>query len=483
MLNRLSFIIFLLCIISILIIYLQYGEVNRDGVMYLTQAQFMVDGNWDKALKIYNWPFFAVIIYYTHTATGISIQNSAHLIDLSFFIAAAFFFLKIIQFIGRGKVSPFYGLVILLTSIPLMDDYLSMILRDHGQWAGFMLGVYAYLRWIEKQNWSWAVLWQFGFLFGTLFRPECLLFIIFLPLTHQLFLNPEGRLKSFLQSIGLSLFGLLVLYFLSIFSLINFQDIKLGRLNEIIDRPQQFLQNLTQPLQISTDIFYLKVLLADFASSFKYFFLSYVLIYKWIAGVGLLHFGLFFIALKQKVVKQPFVTGLLIFLILSGLITTINLYTTFVIANRYWVMNWWIMFIFATFGLHYLWLFLKKSKHPKKKWFQYSLVAILFIYFLNILIDKPEKHFEQAAVDWVKEQQFDVNHIYFNDQRIAFYSGVIPYDPLSLDHAMNVIQYPYLILRYNRFDEIKLLQNYKPIKFFPTEDKPKLIIFKRVNHD
>jgi len=365
----------------------------------------------------------------------------------------------------------------------LMDDYLGMILRDHGQWAGFMFGVYAYLRWIEKQNWSWALLWQLGFLFGTLFRPECLLFNILLPLTHQLFFNPERRLRSFLQSISLGLFGLVAMGCLWLFSFINFQDVDLARLNEIITRPQRFLQNLTQPLQIATDNFYLRVLLADFASSFKYFFLSYVLIYKWIAGIGLLHFGLFFIAFKKKLIKQPFVTALFIFLILSALITTINLYTTFVIANRYWVMNWWIVFIFATFGLHYLWHFLKKSKHPHKKWFQYSLVAILLIYFLNILFDKPEKHFEQVAGNWVKQQQLDLNNIYFNEQRTAFYAGLIAFEPVSFDMAINIIQYRYLILRYNRFDEIKPIQNYEPIQFFPSVDKPKLIIYQRVNHD
>lgn len=483
MLNRFPFLILMLIVISTLIIFLQSGEVNRDGVMYLTEAQFLVEGNWDKARAVYNWPFFALLIFLIHSITGLAIQYSAHLINVVCFLAAAFFFLKNIEFISRGKVEPIYGLVILLTAIPLMDDYLGMILRDHGQWAGFMFGVYAYLRWIEKQSWSWAILWQLGFLFGTLFRPECLLFNIFLPLTHQLFFDPERRLKTFFQSISLGLLGLVTVGCLWLFSSINFQGVDLARLNEIITRPQRFLQNLTQPLQIATDNFYLRVLLAEFASSFKYFFLSYVVIYKWIAGLGLLHFGLFFIALKHKLIKQPFVTALFIFLILSSLITVINLYTIFVISNRYWVINWWIVFIFAAFGLHHLWHFLKKSKYPHKKWFQYSLVAILFIYFLNIIIDKPEKHFEQEAGDWIKSEQLDLNNIYFNDTRTAYYSGLLAFEKNDFNHAINIIRYQYLSIRYNRFDDIKPIQNYVPIQFFPSEDKPKLIIYQRVSHD
>lgn len=482
MVNRFPFLILILTVISILIIFLQFGEVNRDGVLYLTQAQFMLEGNWEKAKALYDWNFFTLLIFLVNSITGVSIQYSAHIIDGACFILAAVFFLKNIEFISRGKIPPIYGLLILLTSIPLMDDYLSMILRDHGQWAGFMLGVYAYLRWIENQRWSWAVLWQFGFLFGALFRPETMLFNILLPLTHQLFLNPAGRLKSLLQSISLALFGFVALGCLWVLAFINFQNIELARLNELITRPQQFLLNITQPLQIVTDSLYLRLLLADFALSFKYFFFSYVLIYKWISGVGLLHFGLFFIALKQKLIKQPFAAALFIFLSLSGIITAINLYTTHVIANRYWCINWWIVYIFATFGLHHIWHFLKKSKYPHKKWFQYSLAVILSIYFLNILIDKPKKHFEQEAGDWIKQQRFDLNNIYFNDPRAAFYSGLIAIDLVSFDEAINVIQYDYLMLRYNRFDEIKPIENYEAIKFFPTEDKPKLVIYQRVSH-
>ena len=97
MLNRFPFLILMLIVISTLIIFLQSGEVNRDGILYLTQAQFLAEGNWDKAQAVYNWPFFALLIFFIHSITGIAIQYSAHLIDVVCFIGAAFFFLKYSQ--------------------------------------------------------------------------------------------------------------------------------------------------------------------------------------------------------------------------------------------------------------------------------------------------------------------------------------------------------------------------------------------------
>jgi hypothetical protein len=240
---------------------------------------------------------------------------------------------------------------------------------------------------------------------------------------------------------------------------------------------------MLQPLAIDTQNHYLKVLIADYATSFKYLFLTYVVAYKWIAGLGLLHVALFGYALKQRLITSPNVSALSVFFVLSSLITIINLYTTFIIANRYWVMNFWIVYMVAAIGLSHLWSKIFHSKHPYKKWLRYSLIAILCIYFLNILIDKPGKHFEQDAGDWIKSEQLDINNIYFNDMRTAYYSGLLAFEKNDLNHAINTIQYQYLSMRYSRFDDIKPIQNYEPIQFFPSEDNPKLVIYQRVNHD
>ena len=481
--NKLSHNIVLLTLISIFVILLQQGAINRDGILYLTQSQYIAEGNWEKAMTVYNWPFFSILIASLQKFTGLSLQYAAHTIDVTSFVIASFFFIKNVTLVSRNKTTVFFATLILLTSIPIMDDYLGMVLRDQGQWAGFMMGVYGYLRWINNPQWSWALFWQAGFLFGSLFRPECLIFNILLPFTHQLFIAKTERLKVFIQSISIPLIGLVSLPIVCFIFSVDVGSFSYLRLNQIVVRPVRFLNTIFQPLPIETENFYLKVLIADFASSFKYVFLTYVGMYKWVAGLGMLHLGLFVYAIQQRLISSFYLKALAIFFALSSIITILNLYTTFVIANRYWVMNFWIVYILAAIGLGRLWNTLQYSKYPNHRWLKWGLASILTFYFLNVIIDKPEPDFEQQAGHWVKDQQFDLNNIYFNQPRVAYYAGLLVFEVVDLQTAKEVIQYPYLMMRYGQFSENKKISNYQPIKYFPSQQKPKVIFYARIGHD
>lgn len=471
-------------LISIYIIFSQQGEINRDGVMYLTQAQFFLEGNVSKAMQVYGFPFFAKLIILAEFISGLSLHYAAHALNLCLFMIAVFFFYKTIEHVSQNKIPVYISTLILLTSLPLMDDYLPMILRDHGQWAGFMMGIFFYFKWLARKNIYYAILWQTGFIFGAIFRPECLIFNLLLPFIN-LFFTHKDRLKNFLQSILIPLLGFLTLIFFLIISDHSQQEQleSFKRYQELITRPLNFIIFFNSPLNIHTNDPYLKILIFDFMQSFKYLFLTYVVLYKWLAGLGLLHLSLFVLTLKKKLISQQHQTTLLVFFCISLIITVINLYTTFVISNRYWMMNWWIVYIFAAFALHYLLVTLHKSKHPRKEWLQYIFVGILLIYFLNIIIDKPSQHFEQQAGRWVKQQQLDLNNIFFSDRRIAFYSGLIAFDPVDFHKATNIIQYKYLMMRYSKFDDIKSINNYDPIQYFPSKELPKVIIYQRIDHD
>ena len=146
-------------------------------------------------------------------------------------------------------------------------------------------------------------------------------------------------------------------------------------------------------------------------------------------------------------------------------------------------MNFWIVYIVAAIGLSHLWQTLQDSKHLKRSWIKWGLVSVLAIYFLNVIIDKPEPHYEQQAGQWVKDQHLDLNNIYFNQDRVAYYAGLLAFDRTDLKTATDVIQYPYLMMRYDRFSEIKEIPNYQSIEYFPSQQSPKVIIYRRINND
>jgi len=144
----------------------------------------------------------------------------------------------------------------------------------------------------------------------------------------------------------------------------------------------------------------------------------------------------------------------------------------------------WPFFSILIAGLHQLTgLSLENSKHPKRSWMKWGLVSLLMIYFLNVIIDKPEPHYEQQAGQWVKDQHLDLNNVYFNHNRVAYYSGLLAFDRTDLKTATEVIQYPYLMMRYDRFTEVKEISGYQPIEYFPSIDNPKVIVYTRIAND
>lgn len=468
-----------LTIIGALIIYLQQGEINRDGIKYITEAQFFLERNYTKAFEGNNWPFFSYLISKVSDLLDISVQLSAHIINLMCFGIAALFFLKTISYVSNKQTSAIWGSLILLSSIPVMDDYLPMVLRDQGQWAGFMGGVYYFLKWFNEGRVKNAIFWQLSFAIGTLFRPECLAFNMLLPFVSLLL--PEQRsVEKFLQSISLGLVAIIILviaYFISDIS------IELARLNEFYSRPRAFLLNILTPLELTTNHIDLRYLIADFSESFKFLFIAYVILYKWIAGLGIFHFAVFYYALKHQLMQKKLLLALVFLFLISGAITIINTYATYILANRYWVMNWWVVYIFAALGLSHLWSSLNAQKSSKHRWIKISLVFVLLFYFLNVILDKPQAHFEKQAGNWVMENHLDFNNIYFNNRRVAYYAGQLAFDDVGLQQATEVIQYRYLMIRYPRFSEVKDIKNYQPIHHLPSKQNPKVIVYERVSHD
>lgn len=475
--------ILLLFLVATTIILMQQGEINRDGVLYLTQSKLLINGEWEKAFALYNWPFFSILIALGHIVTGISLQTVAHSINIAMFILASTFFLKTVSFVSHNKSNQIFATLILLTSIPIMDDYLGMVLRDQGQWAGFMIGVYGYLRWVKNPQWAWALFWQLGFILGALFRPECLIFNILLPFTHQLFINKSERFKNFIQSVSLPIIGLLFFMMLWIIFGIESNFKYFVRLNEIIIRSLAFIENISQPLEIKTEHFYLRYLIADYVTSFKYIFLSYVAIYKWVAGVGFFHLILFFYAIKKQLISSPYSKVLFIFFTLSSVITITNLYTTYVLANRYWVMNFWIVYIFAAIGFGHLWQSVEQNKEFKKIILKRALVVISVIYFINIIIDEPGKHFEKEAGQWVKDNQIHLNDIFFSSKRAAYYAGYLAFDAPELNVATHSNKYRFIMITYDRFSKRMEIPNYIAIKYFPSQNNPKVIVYEKVIED
>ena len=141
----------LIMLIAMWSVVIQDGHINRDGLLYLKQAYLIAEGDWKDGLALYPWPFFSILIAIFHKVSGLHLQVVAHLIDLALFGIAVWFYLKTLKLIYKQKNIIFYGGIILLSFIPIMDDYVGMVLRDHGLWAGCMMGTYFYFVYLKDK--------------------------------------------------------------------------------------------------------------------------------------------------------------------------------------------------------------------------------------------------------------------------------------------------------------------------------------------
>lgn len=412
-------------LVAIWSIYIQDGYINRDGLLYLKQAYLFAEGNWKEGLAIYPWPFFSILIASFHKLTNLNLQLAAHGVDLALFGLTVLFYLKTLQFIYKQeKQIIFYGGVILLSFIPIMDDYVGMILRDHGLWAGCMMGTFFYFKNLKQYSFKNSTLWQFGFLLAGLFRPEGLVFLVLLPLWN-LYQNKTQKLKKLIQDYSLSIFFSILGFFAILISnvdLINF--ISSTRLAEFLNRTVLLLNQLVKPLPIRTYNEYLSKIFENYSLIITYSVLISVLIFKWIKGVGILHGGLFFYSFfKQKNFKNIYQKHLYFLSVLSFILVSVNLFTVYVLTNRYWAVHWfWIFMLIAP-----VLLIISNSMRSKKKDILKILVSFyLFFSIVNVLLDANNTNMEMEAGYYLSEltKAGDKSVKLINADRVGYYGGI-----------------------------------------------------------
>lgn len=422
--NLMTFMIFILAFWSILI---QDGQVNRDGLLYIKQTYIFSEVGWYEGFKFFNWPFFSLIILFFSKLTNLSFQYSAHLTDLILFFISANFYLKILFLIYKDKKIIFYGGLLLLSYIPLMDDYVPMILRDHGFWAGSMMGVYYYIIYLEKSTFKNNLLWQLSFLLGGLFRPESFIFLITIPIA-KLVIDRYEKEKSISLKDLLKEYSLVLLSFICIFFYLyhDFNNhVLLGRLNEFIPKLTVFVSQLFNPLPFNSTNKFLDEIINKNSFLITLSVLAVVVISKWLVSIGFFRFLLLISYFKTKEVyikkrKIRFIVYFLIFL--NIFLPTINFFNAFVFSNRYLESQWYLLFILISPVLMKF-FYLKNNRNIL---LMKSLVGLYIVCSILVsMIDiKKDDDIEIVAGKYIANLNISENVSILNADRVAYYGEI-----------------------------------------------------------
>ena len=306
-------------------------------------------------------------------------------------------------------------------------------------------------------------MWQFGFLFAGLFRPEGLVFLILLPLWNLL-QKKQQIIKQLIQNFGLLiLFGILCLIVILSSGFDILSILSSSRLTEFGQRLIQFLMQLTQPLPLKSSNHWLSKLLEDYSLLITYSVLMTILLFKWIKGLSLLHGGLlFYHFIKPE--NSNYQKHLYFFLIISFILVGVNLFNVYVLTNRYWGFHWWWVFILIAPKL--------LSLLESKKTFiliKCSLIIFILLLILNALIDQPD-NLERDIAKYIRDNNFtEIN--YGHNNRVYYY---LNYQVSDLMKKSSGEGFKYKLIKIH---DVNIIDTRLVIKNFP-EQEPKFVLIK-----
>lgn len=487
-------------IIGIRVIQAQKGWITDDSVLYLEMARLFTQGEWEAGLALYNWPFYPAIIAGLHQLTGLDLQTSAQCLAILFFGLTIYGFATLITLCGGGRLAVACGTLILLSSTYIVGDILPMLIRDHGFWAFFILGLVYFIRFYQTGELQMAMLWQITIITATLFRIEAVTFLVLLPLS-LLNKHPDNTLMklSRLLHAYLLVIGIAVLLFLmSQTETINQAGI--GRLTELIST--ETYARLGETFSTRSELMASQVLggfLEEYATVSLLLSLLLIIVVKTVGTSGLITIALVVNAFREKF-RGLSSTARAVLPWASG-IALLNMFfilmKEFILSGRYVISLSLILMTVASISLSNLfssWPETSKSDQTRKNIAIGLLILLVLGMSANLLPVKAGHNYEQEAVSWIKQQTSPSDKVFYVSPRARYFAGE-PYKGRGVDYWSQVTKaisdhsihdYDYLAINISHHHDpqaelMQQLSDYRLVKVFEgVKGKKKMLIFAKI---
>ena len=466
--------IFLIAIFALSILGWGEDKINRDGVGYIIDANLINMGVVDSDQYLNHDRFFPSVLALIHKVTGMSFYVSSLAFNFLCLLLTSYSFLGILRLVSQKKWLSWVGALTIMVSVPLMDSYLTMTLRDHGMWAATLISMYMLIMFTQSHKKLYLFISLLSIILATLFRSECYVFLI-IPLC-LIMNNFYSRQKIKFNRVGvITILGSVLILITILIGVGLFFDLKQ---NYLYSRFTGLAAQLFQGMDLSTNQIWLKGHLEDYPVGIKLSILSFVFIKKWAVGLGIPTLFFVYLGFKSNLVQQKIKTILLFFLCISAALVLGNLLATFSITVRYFMLHYLVLYIFMALGL-YNFLLLQPPRSIYLKLIGFLMIACLIIQGIGNVYDTPHQNEEKMAAEWLIGKNIGVDQAYVGDLRIRYYLNQLNRPEHTLEQVINTDQqrYQYLVVNKTEMDKVIKLAHYYPIHFLPNDKEPKIIIF------
>jgi hypothetical protein len=480
-----------LCSIAIsLWIYLCRDVLNPDAICYLESAAVYQLAGLKAAFNLCSqarWPFYSVLIAWTHQFTHLSFENSAYLLDSFFSLVIVLTFVRLVAQMQAHKAMVALAAVTILVfnSFNGLRDY---IIRDHGFWALWMLSVLCYFHFLKTRSWRAALVWSCCSIGAILFRVEGLVFYLLAPLFIWFYpaLALKQRVQAFFR-LTLPLLVFAVGWMLAQpghimmapvgrlhYQVEHFFDLIISTLHRGMaglrdsvfypDRGEDFLWKYVQ----ATLVWYVMGIISALGITY-----AFLIAYVWYKRLAKMDSALFF--------------TLITYLVISVLITGVYYFEGLYLSKRYIMMLLLLLSLFVPLAMHDIFYV------QKKQWLTWVIGILLVGTFIGGIVNFGfSKKYLFYAGSWLKNEVPAGEKIYSNDLLVVYYAQHYGHDFFQVwDQFMqtpilernNWKKYQYVAMRVNHADadmsqKIAASVRQKPIKTFANRRGDQVMIFK-----
>lgn len=157
--------------------------INLDGVTYIQATAAYLKGGISSATALNyqaKWPFYSMLIAGVHVITGTSIILAERILDASFIMMSACFFLYFARSFSQHEYASVWAIIIWLTWHAYVAWW-PAIIRDHGFLTCLLASFYCYYRYSLTQKLLWALTWSMCLIVAEFFRIEAIVYLALLP--------------------------------------------------------------------------------------------------------------------------------------------------------------------------------------------------------------------------------------------------------------------------------------------------------------
>ncbi len=474
--------------------------INNDGIVYVATAGRILQGDWNGAYQLYDWPVYSWLIALLSKGSGFSLEASAQLLDAALLAALAFTFLTLVRDFGADRKTLLIAAFVIL-SHPYINDSREEIIRDHGYWALYLASVLFLFRYYRNPGWKFAVAWGMTITAATLFRIEGLVFLFLLPMVFLVTPRRKAapRAALFLQANTVLLILGALLLALSLLQP-DFFASWAGRLHEPGNHLNMLWSGLATDLHQKADVVRYNVLTPwsdDYALPVIYAALIIIIADKIIRTLTPLYCLLPFIPKLRARFNPPAgsVVILVWLVILNISVVTVFLIREFFISSRYivpLVLTVLTMTPFVLASLHDQWIARRNLSPAWKGAFPVVLVVLIFMAGDGLITTKgsPRTYLRQAG-EWIQENIPADAGLFTNNQMIRYYSGrpIMERDPTNKKSNFDWLlgnewkRSPYLAIDINRHappEDVKRVESLRArvLKTFRNARNERVVILK-----